>query len=132
MSESFRVLQRNLSFQIVDVPQDLHANGVADAGGTCLLAVATVPSDDQIWLVERIVIAVSGSALQSTFGLYRNTTSLANRVDWTDAGNADIAEENQPIRFVSGDQLLAQWLGLTPTVAQCYIAIQYSIARLVG
>jgi hypothetical protein len=128
--ESYRPIPRDRSFRVIDMPPDLRDETVADAGGIATIELATVPPDQQLWLVERVVVG-STSVNPTQFALYRNAVDLANRVEFTDGGNGNVADEAQAIRFQPADLIIAQWTGATPA-ARCTISLQYSRAILEG
>lgn len=130
MFEAFQPVPRDRSFRIIDLPPDLRDETTADAGGVATIELATVPPDRQIWLVERVVVG-SASVLPTQFALYRNAVDLANRVEFTDGGNGNVADEAQPIRFQPADLIIAQWTGATAG-ARCTVSLQYSRAILEG
>lgn len=128
--DGYRPIPRDRTFRIIDTPPDLRGEGLADAGGVCTVELGTVPPDNQVWLVERIVVA-SDSVAATQFALYRNQVDLGARVEWTDGGNGNVADEAQAIRFQPGDVLLAQWTGAT-IGARCTCSVQYSRAQIDG
>lgn len=126
----FAPIPRDRTFRIFDMPPDLRDEGIADAGGVCTIELATVPPDQQIWLLERLVVATNSLAA-TQFALYRNVVDLSARVEWTDGGNGNVADENPALRFLGGETIIAQWTGATPG-ARCTVSIQYSRAQLEG
>lgn len=101
-------------------------SAAAAANGVALIELGQVP-DNELWLIDRIVISCTSSA-DSAFGLYRDAIALGNRLDWTDLGNDNIADESAPITVQPATVLLAQWTDADPASVGS-ITLQWTILR---
>lgn len=98
----------------------------ATAAGVALIELDQVP-DNELWLVDRIMISCT-SAVDSAFALYRDQVALGNRVDWTDLGNDNVADEAASPVLPPATSLLAQWTGADPASVGT-ITLQWTILR---
>jgi hypothetical protein len=79
------------------------------AAGGAMEAAFQVPND-RVWRIERL--AVSTTASQPTAAAtYTGAASPENLVDYTPAGNGDIADETNPIVLPGGSVLRVRWTG---------------------
>lgn len=79
-------------------------------GGVMEVGFAT-PAD-RVWQIERIAVS-STSAAVTTAIVYVGAVDPANIVDLTPAGNADIADEINPIVVPANSVLRVRWTGAT-------------------
>lgn len=77
------------------------------ADGVATIELPQVPAG-QMWLVRRIAVSCTSP---SSFAAYYNTIAPANIADATDTGEADVADERQPLVLNEGDVLICQWSG---------------------
>ncbi len=91
-------------------------SGIVDA------LIGPVPTD-QVWLVERIAVT-SDSGAPTIASVYTGAVDSANLVDRTASGNADIADEVQPIFVAGGQLLIVRWVGMTAG-ARGTVRLQY-------
>lgn len=88
----------------------LAVNSGPAAGGICI-AKLSVPGD-RVWQIERIAVS-STSATVTTATVYVGGVDPANMVDFTPAGNGDIADETQPILVPGNSVVQVRWTGAT-------------------
>lgn len=85
------------------------ADSTVAAGGGNMTALFQVPGD-RVWKIERI--AVSTTSTQPTAAsVYVGNNDPDNLVDYTPSGNADVADETNPIVLGSGQVLRVRWTG---------------------
>lgn len=98
----------------------------AAADGLCRVEFDQVP-DNELWLIDRIVIS-NDSTFETVFSLYKQAVADGNRLDGTDIGNLNVADESAPIVVQPNTLLIALWTGAS-TGARGMISIQYTIMR---
>jgi hypothetical protein len=92
-----------------DYSQDYEESAAAGAAGICQLEFGPVP-EDQLWLLERITVSCS-SAAATECTLYVDRNDPSRMLDYTPAGNSDVADESAPIQLPTGTTLLVVWDG---------------------
>jgi hypothetical protein len=113
------------NWQLVDATRDtLHTPPAA--GGIAQVALDQVPAGER-WFVQRISVQASSAGV--AFVAYYNSINPANVADSTQAGDADVADEHQPILLNETDTLLLVWSGC-PDGTLCYANVQRTVYRL--
>lgn len=79
------------------------------AGGTCQVELLTVPADE-LWLLERVVVSCTSSSA-SACTLYLDYPDPSRAIDFTPAGNGDVADSAPPVQLEAGTTVLAVWAG---------------------
>lgn len=102
----------------------LPRTATATAGGIGTITYDPVPSGYE-WHVERITV-FNGGAAAPVVGIYHDSVDPVNLLDYTLAGNADVALELPPLVLFSGEQLVVQFTGCT-ALSVCTSVIQYII-----
>jgi hypothetical protein len=98
-----------LRFVAVELITPAGVSGPA-AGG--LAEVVFQVPQDRVWQIERIVVSTTSAAVTSA-SVYVGTADPANLVDFTPAGNGDVADEVHPIVAPAGNALRIRWTGMT-------------------
>lgn len=103
--------------------------GPANVGGTCSVELLTVPADE-LWLLERVVVSCTSSQA-SACTLYLDYVDPGRAIDFTPAGNGDVADSAPPVQLQSGTTLLAVWTGCSAG-AKGTIRGQWVVLRRTG
>lgn len=77
--------------------------------GVATVAFGPVP-DDELWLLDRITVSCTSSTV-TVCTLYLDVIDPQHALDYTPAGNYDIADEASPIQIPATSQLLVVWTG---------------------
>lgn len=98
----------------------------AAAGGLAAVDIYQTP-ENELWLIDRIVISCTSTA-ETEFWLYKTQIAESNKLDGTDLGNLNVADENAPIVVQPNTLLIAQWENASAGAVGT-IALQYTIMR---
>lgn len=91
--------------------------------GTLIVEIATVPSSKN-WRIKRFSVE-STSVPPTVFECFLNVASGINRVEYTPAGNDDIADEQQAIFVLADTVIIGRWTGAgAGTVAQGQMLVE--------
>jgi hypothetical protein len=92
---------------ILDDYAQRSAASPAAAGGVAQVQFGPVP-DDRLWFLERLAVSCNSSSA-TTCTLYLDIIDPTHALDYTPAGNFDIADEAAPIQLPTGSTLLVVW-----------------------
>lgn len=98
-------------WSLADFSSEPATTAPADATGIITATFGPVP-DDELWLFDRISVTCNSPAATACT-LYLDSADPSRAMDYTPAGNADIADEAQPIQVPATSMLLVQWTGAT-------------------
>lgn len=112
------------NWQLVDATRDTLKAPPA-AAGIAQVSLEQVPAGER-WYVQRISVQADHAC---AFIAYYNAIDPANVADSTQAGNADVADEHQPILLNETDTLLLVWSGC-PDGTKCSANVQRTVYRL--
>lgn len=96
-----------------------------EAGSGSVTVEYKAPAAGFAYLIDRISV-YSNSSTTTACTIYCGNASPENVVDYTPAGNYDIADENSPIYIPAGSKVSVVWTGVSST-ADCYVRLQYRI-----